>query len=82
MLHYTQAIKAEPRNHLLYSNRSLAFLKIDQHYHALEDAKKVVQLMPDWPKVIWSNLLEYLTLHFLFFDNVEFAIFGKLLMHF
>lgn len=51
MLHYTHAIKIEPRNHTLYSNRSLAFLRMDQYYHAMEDAYKVIELKPDWPKV-------------------------------
>ena len=49
--HYTDAIKWNPSDHRLYSNRSLAFLKIDQHYHALEDAKKAIKLKSDWPKV-------------------------------
>ena len=52
MLHYTKAIKIEPNNPALYSNRSLAFLRMQQHYHALDDAKTCNRLMPGWPKVI------------------------------
>ncbi|XP_022096150.1 hsp70-Hsp90 organizing protein 1-like [Acanthaster planci] len=48
--YYTEAIKLNPSDHRSYSNRSLAFLKIEQHYHALEDAKKAIQLKPNWPK--------------------------------
>ncbi|XP_038078667.1 hsp70-Hsp90 organizing protein 1-like [Patiria miniata] len=48
--YYTDAIKLNPSDHRAYSNRSLAFLKIQQHWHALEDAKKAIQLKPKWPK--------------------------------
>lgn len=51
ILHYTHAIKLEPSNHLLYSNRSYAFLKLDQYYLALEDANETIKLQPSWPKV-------------------------------
>ncbi|XP_025076895.1 protein STIP1 homolog isoform X2 [Pomacea canaliculata] len=50
ILHYTHAIKLEPSNHLLYSNRSYAFLKLDQYYLALEDANQTIKLQPSWPK--------------------------------
>ncbi|XP_064619516.1 protein STIP1 homolog [Lineus longissimus] len=50
VLHYSHALKMDPNNHLLYSNRSLAFLKMEQHYHALEDAKTVIKMQPKWPK--------------------------------
>ncbi|KOB65550.1 Stress-induced-phosphoprotein 1 [Operophtera brumata] len=42
VLHYTQAIKLDPNNYVLYSNRSLAFLKLDQHYLSLQDANETV----------------------------------------
>ena len=35
---YTKAIKAEPDNHVYYSNRSNAFLKLSKVQKALEDA--------------------------------------------
>lgn len=50
ILHYTHAIQQDKTNHLLYSNRSLAFLKLDQYYFALEDAKEAIKLQPNWPK--------------------------------
>ncbi|KAL3866913.1 hypothetical protein ACJMK2_044162 [Sinanodonta woodiana] len=50
VLHYSHGIKLEPGNHLLYSNRSLAFLKLQQYYLALEDAKLAIKLQPNWPK--------------------------------
>ncbi|KAJ8714540.1 hypothetical protein PYW07_002765 [Mythimna separata] len=50
VLHYTQAIKMDPNNYLLYSNRSFAFLKLDQHYLSLLDANETVRLQPQWAK--------------------------------
>lgn len=51
VLHYTQAIKLDPNNYVLYSNRSFAFLKLDQHYLSLQDANETVRLQPQWAKV-------------------------------
>lgn len=51
ILHYSTAIKLTPNDPILYSNRSLAFLKIQQLYYALEDAEKAISLKPDWAKV-------------------------------
>lgn len=51
VLLYTQAIKMDPNNYALYSNRSLAFLKLDQHYLSLQDANETVRLQPQWAKV-------------------------------
>ncbi|GLG95870.1 hypothetical protein R5R35_007893 [Gryllus longicercus] len=50
ILHYTEAIKLDPQNFSLYSNRSLAFLKMQQFYLAMEDAKQTIRLKPDWAK--------------------------------
>ena len=56
ILHYTEAIKLTPEDYRLYSNRSLAYLKMDQHYLALEDANKVVELKPEWAKVLFLEI--------------------------
>lgn len=50
VIHYTEAIKHDPNSAVLYSNRSLAFLKIEQLYFALEDAANCIKLEPSWPK--------------------------------
>lgn len=50
ILHYTHAIAKEPQNSLLYGNRSLAFLKMDQFYLAYQDALEAIRLSPNWPK--------------------------------
>ncbi|CAK1542139.1 unnamed protein product [Leptosia nina] len=50
VLHYTQAIKMDPNNYILYSNRSFAFLKLDQHFLSLQDANETIKLQPQWAK--------------------------------
>ena len=47
---YTKAIKAEPTNHVFYSNRSQAFLKLSKVSKALEDADKCIALAPAFVK--------------------------------
>jgi tetratricopeptide (TPR) repeat protein len=47
---YTAAILLTPENHLLFSNRSAAFMKLELYQKALEDAYKVIALAPSWPK--------------------------------
>lgn len=43
---YTKAIKLEPTNHVFYSNRAQAFLKLNKVSRALEDADKCIELEP------------------------------------
>lgn len=65
VLHYSFAIKLSPNDPILYSNRSLAFLKLKQLYYANEDAIKAIKLKPDWAKVLpyyYLLLLYYLPL--------------------
>ncbi|KAL4437043.1 hypothetical protein ABPG75_004182 [Micractinium tetrahymenae] len=48
--HFTAAIAADPANHVLYSNRSASHASMGSYAPALEDAKKTVELKPDWAK--------------------------------
>ena len=47
---YSNAIKVDPRDHLIYSNRSAAYLAGDSAQLALEDAMKCIELKADWAK--------------------------------
>ncbi|KAK4540061.1 hypothetical protein LTR36_009802 [Oleoguttula mirabilis] len=47
---FSQAIEAEPTNHVLYSNRSGAYASLKEFDHALEDATKTTEIKPDWAK--------------------------------
>ncbi len=47
---YTNAITFDPEMHILYSNRSAAYLANSEKSRALADAKKCVELKPDFVK--------------------------------
>ena len=47
---YTKGIKADPSNHILYSNRCAAFLKMLKVSRALRDAETCIELAPEWAK--------------------------------
>ena len=47
---FSQALDIDPDNHIIYSNRSAAYMKADSKSKALYDAEKCVQLAPQWAK--------------------------------
>lgn len=47
---YTKAIALNPNDHVFFSNRSAAYLSMDDAQHALEDAEACVKIKPDWAK--------------------------------
>lgn len=51
ILLYTHAIKIEPNNDMLHSNRSLAYLRLKQYALALQDANETIRLNSSWAKV-------------------------------
>ena len=53
---YTEAINLDPQNHVLYGNRSAAFIRTRQYERALEDGRYAVQLQPGWSKVCEEHL--------------------------
>lgn len=50
MLHFTKGIKYDPHNPNIYFGRSEAFLRIQQFFYAIDDAKAVIRMLPKWPK--------------------------------
>ena len=50
---YSEAIQLDPNNHILYSNRSAAYIKMGHFSKALRDAIKAKELSPDWPKAYY-----------------------------
>ena len=47
---YTEAVTSNPENALVYSNRSLAYSKLNDYPNALVDASKCVEIRPQWAK--------------------------------
>ncbi|XP_033226402.1 hsp70-Hsp90 organizing protein 3-like isoform X2 [Belonocnema kinseyi] len=65
MYHYTRAIKIDPQNYSLYSNRSLVFLRMQQYHLSMEDAFMTIQLKPDWTKGYYRKAeIEFYTFRF------------------
>lgn len=48
--HYSSGIELEPTNAALFSNRSAAFLKVEDFSKAKRDADMAIELDPRWPK--------------------------------
>eukprot|EP01135_Chromosphaera_perkinsii_P012040 Nk52_evm3s2578 gene=Nk52_evmTU3s2578 len=48
--HFTEAIKLDPNNHVLYSNRSACYASLKDYQLALNDGIQAVNLKPEWPK--------------------------------
>ncbi|XP_071478989.1 uncharacterized protein [Diadema antillarum] len=51
---YTEALDLDPANHILYSNRSAAHVKLKDYERALTDAIKARELNPKWAKVCFA----------------------------
>ncbi|XP_022086210.1 tetratricopeptide repeat protein 28-like isoform X4 [Acanthaster planci] len=52
---YTEALVLDPANHILYSNRSAAHMKLKQYEKALHDAAKARELNPKWSKAYYRQ---------------------------
>mmetsp|Transcript_48971 Transcript_48971/g.153806 ORF Transcript_48971/g.153806 Transcript_48971/m.153806 type:complete len:356 (-) Transcript_48971:37-1104(-) len=47
---YNKAIKSDPDNGVLYSNRAAAFIHLGKEIKAIKDAEQAIALKPDWAK--------------------------------
>lgn len=47
---YSEAISFDPTDHLFFSNRSACYASLEQYQDALDDAKKCVELKPDFAR--------------------------------
>ena len=52
---YSEALQLDPNNHVLFSNRSAALLKMGQFGAALQDAARARELNPKWPKAYYRQ---------------------------
>lgn len=50
VLHYSNGLRKNPADFILYSNRSFAYLKLKHYYYALCDAERVIMEKPDFIK--------------------------------
>ena len=50
ILFYTKALVVDENNHVVLSNRSLAYYKLNMFEDALADAEKAVRIAPEWAK--------------------------------
>jgi len=47
---YTEAIKRDPNNHVLYTNRATAYTKLKAYSEALKDCDKCIEMQPNFIK--------------------------------
>ncbi|XP_064461198.1 tetratricopeptide repeat protein 28-like [Ornithodoros turicata] len=52
---YSEALALDPTNHVLYSNRSAALVRLGKYGPALQDAIKARELNPRWPKAYYRQ---------------------------
>lgn len=65
VFHYSHALKLDPLNYSIYSNRSLAFLKMQQYYLSMTDALQTIKIAPEWAKGHFrKGEVEFATFHF------------------
>lgn len=52
---YSEILDSDPKNHVILSNRSAAYIKLEKWNEALKDAVTSTKIKPDWGKA-WGRL--------------------------
>ncbi|EEB07750.1 serine/threonine protein phosphatase [Schizosaccharomyces japonicus yFS275] len=60
---YTKAIELDPENAIFYSNRSFAYLKLEDYGFAIEDATKAIEKNPKYPKGYYRRAVAHMALY-------------------
>lgn len=60
---WSRALKLDSKNHVLFSNRSAAYVGLEQYKKALEDANSCIQIRPNFVKGYSRQAYAYLKLN-------------------
>jgi tetratricopeptide (TPR) repeat protein len=63
---YTEALKLDEHNYVLYGNRSAAYCRIGKFTKALQDAIKARELNPNWSKAYYRQGIAFQVTSILF----------------